>query len=157
MNERATSTIDRRHAIDRVRNDTDMITVFVADSHRVAREGLAAYLGLIDDIAVVGEAGDGQDMVNRITAMVRDGKPPHVILISLLMPHMDGVVATRTVKKLWPHIGVIALTSLMELSMVNEALKAGASAYLIKDIVEADDVARLIRLASGVTIDEATL
>jgi DNA-binding NarL/FixJ family response regulator len=141
MTERTTATIGDRSTTDQA----DVITVFLADGHRVVREGLAAYLGLIDDIAVVGEAVDGQDAVDRITAMARGGELPQVVLISLLMPVMDGLVATRMIKRLWPHVGVIALTSLVEHSMVTEVLAAGAAGYLVKEVAEADDVARAVR------------
>jgi DNA-binding NarL/FixJ family response regulator len=123
-----------------------LIRVFLVDDHRVVRSGLSAYLELVDDIEVVGEAGDGSQALDGIALLDTDGGLPDVVLMDLLMPAMDGIVATREVKSRWPAIEVVAITSFVEEAQVRAALEAGAAGYLLKD-ADADQVAQAIRAA----------
>ena len=83
----------------------EKIKVLIADDHRVVREGLAAILKTKDDIAVVGEAQDGQEAVEKTRTLL-----PDVVLMDVSMPRMGGVEATRQIKREFPHIGIVALT-----------------------------------------------
>jgi len=122
------------------------ITVLIVDDHGVVRRGMQAYLAMVPDIEVVGEAADGQQALNRLQALARAGQLPDVVLMDLLMPRMDGVEATATIKALYSEIDVIVLTSFIEESKVQAALEAGATGYLLKD-AEADEIATAIRAA----------
>jgi NarL family two-component system response regulator LiaR len=82
-----------------------------------------------DDIAVVGEAGDGQAAVELVRQL-----NPDVVLMDLVMPRLDGIAATRQVKSLGGSTKVIALTSFAEDDKVFPAIQAGASSYLLKDV-----------------------
>lgn len=124
------------------------IRVFLVDDHRVVRSGVAAYLAQIDDIDVAGEAADGQQALDRIAVMEPTGDLPDVVLMDMLMPVMDGIIATRKIKSRWPDIEVVAMTSFVEEATVREALEAGAAGYLLKD-ADADEVARAIRAATA--------
>jgi NarL family two-component system response regulator LiaR len=117
------------------------IKVLIVDDHQVVRQGLRTFLELQPDIAVVGEAGDGCQAVE----MVRD-LHPDVVLMDLMMPHLDGIAATRQVKDLSSDVKVIALTSFTEDEKVFPAIQAGASSYLLKDVTP-DDLAEAIRAA----------
>ncbi len=123
---------------------TDPIGVFLVDDHRVVRAGLAAYLELIDDLEMVGEAVDGRQAIDRIATMERDDHLPEVVLMDLVMPAMDGVAATAEIRARWPEIEVVAMTSFVEESKVRLALEAGAAGYLLKD-ADADQVADAVR------------
>jgi DNA-binding NarL/FixJ family response regulator len=126
--------------------DTDVVRVFLCDDHTVVRAGLAAYLGTEPGMVVVGEANNGQDAVNRIAVLENSGTLPDVVLMDLLMPVMDGVATTTEVKRRWPVVEVVAVTSFLEEDKIRAVLEAGATGYLLKD-ADAADVANAIRAA----------
>ena len=105
-----------------------MIRVVVADDHALIREGLTKLLELEDDIEVLGEAGDGQGAINLARRY-----QPDVILMDINMPVTDGITATRVIKREMPHTRIIALT-VYEDEQVVEMVKAGVSAYILKDV-----------------------
>jgi NarL family two-component system response regulator LiaR len=117
------------------------ITVLIVDDHQVVRQGLHTFLDLSDDIAVVGEAVDGQMAVEMAQQL-----EPEVILMDLVMPRLDGIGAIRQIKSLGLSSKVIALTSFTEDDKVFPAIQAGASSYLLKD-VSPDDLVEAIRAA----------
>ncbi|MGY1709456.1 response regulator [Geodermatophilus sp. SYSU D00758] len=123
------------------------IRVFLVDDHRVVREGMRAFLDLVDGLEVVGEAADGRAALDRIAVLEPAGQLPDVVLMDLLMPELDGIATTREVKRRWPSVEVVAVTSFLEEAQVRAALEAGAGGYLLKD-AEADDVAAAIRAAA---------
>lgn len=122
-------------------SDEDKIKVLIVDDHQVVRQGLRTFLELQDDIIVVGEAGDGTAAVEMSRQL-----DPHVVLMDLVMPNLDGIEATRQIKLLEANIKVIALTSFTEDEKVFPAIQAGASSYLLKD-VSPDDLVDAIRAA----------
>src|ERR671914_2720502 len=109
------------------------VGVFVVDDHGVVRRGMRAFLDMIEDIRVLGEAADGQEALKAIEVLVAEGQPPDVVMMDLLMPGMDGIAATAALKDRWPTIDVVAMTSFSEAGRVQDALEAGASGYLLKD------------------------
>jgi NarL family two-component system response regulator LiaR len=113
----------------------------LVDDHGMVRRGLTAYLSGAADLRLVGEARDGQEAVDKCERL-----QPDVVLMDLLMPKLDGVAATRQIRKRWPGIQVIALTSFQEKGLVRDALQAGAISYLLKN-VSGDDLATAIRSA----------
>ena len=131
----------------------ERIRVMIVDDHAVVRSGLAAFLMVNDDLELVGEAGSGEDAV-RLCGQFQ----PHVVLMDLMMPGMDGAVTTQRIKESYPHVQVIALTSFPEENLVQPVLKAGAIGYLLKN-VGANDLANAIRAARacrGTLAPEAT-
>ena len=127
-------------------SEAGTIRVYLVDDHGVVRRGMRAYLDLVDDIAVVGEAADGQAALDGLAALAADGALPDVVLMDLLMPRLDGIAATAAIKARYPDVEVVALTSFLEEDRVHAALAAGAAGYLLKD-AEADEVAAAIRAA----------
>ena len=117
----------------------EKIKVLIVDDPQVVRQGLRTFLELHDDVIVVGEAGDGATAVE----MVRQFEPD-VVLMDLVMPQLDGIVAMRQIKSSGVHTKVIALTSFAEDDKVFPAIQAGASSYLLKD-VSPDDLVEAIR------------
>lgn len=117
------------------------IRVMLVDDHEMVRNGLGTFLLIHDDLELVGEAGDGEEAL-RLFASVQ----PDVILMDLKMPRMDGVEATQALLARSPEARVIALTSFDDDQLVEQALEAGATGYLLKN-VDADDLADAIRAA----------
>jgi NarL family two-component system response regulator LiaR len=117
------------------------IRVLVVDDHPMVRRGLSSFLLVMDDLELVGEAKDGLDALRRC-----EHSPPDVILMDLVMPVMDGPTAIREIRRRWPEIQIIALTSFQEEDLVRQALHAGAISYLLKD-VGADELEAAIRAA----------
>ena len=124
------------------------LTVFLVDDHAIVRSGVRAYLDMIDDITVAGEASTGQETLDRIAVLEPSDDLPDVVLMDLLMPGMDGIEATRQLKARWPDIEVVAVTSFLEEAKVRAALEAGAAGYLLKD-AQASEVAAAIRAAAA--------
>lgn len=119
------------------------IRVLLADDHSVVRQGLRMFLGLDPDLEVVGEAADGVEAV-RLAHLLT----PDVVLMDLLMPVMDGISATATIRRELPDTEVLALTSVLEDEKVIGAVRAGAIGYLLKD-TEADELRRAIKAAAA--------
>jgi NarL family two-component system response regulator LiaR len=119
----------------------ETIRVMLVDDHQMVRNGLATFLLIHDDLELVGEAGDGEEALR-----VFEESRPDVVLMDLKMPRMDGVEATRALVTRAPQVCVVALTSFEDENLVQRALEAGASGYLLKDI-GADDLADAIRQA----------
>jgi two-component system, NarL family, response regulator LiaR len=119
------------------------IRVLIADDHSVVREGLRMFLGRDPELAVIGEAADGEEAV-RLARQLR----PDVVLMDLLMPLMDGIAATSAIHNELPETEVIALTSVLESAAVVGAVKAGAIGYLLKD-TRAHELRRAIKAAAA--------
>jgi two-component system, NarL family, response regulator LiaR len=119
----------------------EKIRVLIVDDHQVVRQGLRTFLELHDDIQVAGEAGDGAEAVRMVQEL-----RPHVVLMDLVMPRVDGIEATRQIAAMEGETRVIVLTSFAEDSQVFPAIQAGASSYLLKD-VSPDELVGAIRAA----------
>jgi NarL family two-component system response regulator LiaR len=116
------------------------ISVLIIDDHQLVRKGVREFLETQSDIMVVGEAGTGDEAV-----FLADQHVPDVILMDLVMPGgVDGVEATRRVKKVSPRTQVVVLTSYHEDEHIFPAIRAGALSYVLKDIgsTELADVVR---------------
>lgn len=117
------------------------ITILLADDHSVVRMGIAAYFSTLTDFEIIGEADSGAAAVKFVTQHA-----PDVVLMDLLMPGMDGVEATRQIKKISPRTQIIVLTSHHDDEHIFPAIRAGALSYLLKDI-DPDDLAAAIKQA----------
>ena len=104
------------------------IRVLVVDDHRIVREGIRSLMEDIEDIQVIGEAGNGYEGVALVESL-----NPDVVLMDMMMPQMDGLEATRQITGKHPHIHILVLTSFIADDKVFPAIKAGARGYLLKD------------------------
>ncbi len=115
------------------------IRIVIVDDQTLIREGLAALLGMIPDLEVVGQAEDGHAALR----LVADTHPD-VVLMDVRMPGMNGVATTREIRARHPAVRVIVLTTFDNDEYVFEALQAGAKGYLLKN-ADPDDLAGAIR------------
>ncbi|MEK6683780.1 MAG: response regulator transcription factor [Nitrospirota bacterium] len=118
--------------------------VLIADDHQVVREGLSAILTTKEDIEVVGLAKDGVEAVEMTRTLL-----PDVVLMDISMPRMNGVEATREIKRENPHIGVVVLTMYAEEEYIFDLVKAGATGYLLKDADSSQIVKAIRAIAEG--------
>jgi DNA-binding NarL/FixJ family response regulator len=115
------------------------VRVVLIDDHDLLRRGIKTMLETESDIEVVGEADDG----TRALALVEE-TVPDVVIIDVVMPNKDGIEATREIKDSFPKVGVVVLSGHDEQQFVFDALKAGASGYLLKT-AELDEVVTTVK------------
>jgi NarL family two-component system response regulator LiaR len=126
----------------------DRVTVVIVDDHQVVRQGVRAFLDAQPDMIVVGEADSGENAIE-----IASNQAPDVILMDLIMPGMDGIEATRRIKKMSPHSRIIILTSYHEDEHIFPAIRAGALSYVLKSIGP-EELADVVRKAA---VGEAVL
>jgi len=105
-----------------------MIRVMTVDDHPLVREGLRFMLATSDDLVLVGNAADGGTALQYISEA-----QPDVVLLDLRMPGMDGLEALAHIRKTWPQIAVLILTTYDEDELMMRGLQTGASGYLLKE------------------------
>ncbi len=118
------------------------IRLLIAEDETVVRYALAQLLAAEDDIQVVGEAADGAEAVS----LARQ-RQPDVVLMDLQMPKLDGIAATRKIKEEMPECAIVVLTIYSDDDKVFDAIKAGASGYVLKDS-PAEQTVEAIRAAA---------
>ncbi|MBM7784391.1 response regulator [Tenggerimyces flavus] len=128
------------------------VRVVVVDDQQIVRDGLVALLGLLDDISVVGSAGDGSEAL----AVVASARPD-VVLMDLRMPVLDGVEATRRLSRDHPSVAVLVLTTYADDDSIAGALQAGARGYLTKDAGRVEIAAALHAAAAGQSTFDRTV
>jgi two-component system NarL family response regulator len=131
---------------------TEQITILLADDHRVLRQGMAQALEVQPDMLVIAQADNGVEAVELVHI-----HQPDVALVDINMPEMDGVAATRRITAESPHTRIIILTMYRQGDIVVEAIKAGASGYLLKE-VELEEMLSAIRaVARGEAVMDPTI
>ncbi|MBW7916243.1 MAG: response regulator transcription factor [Trueperaceae bacterium] len=118
------------------------IRVLLVDDHTVVRRGLRLAFDLEPDLRVVGEAANGEEAVMRVAEL-----NPDVVVMDLLMPVMNGVEATRAIRRAHPNVEVVALTSVLEDRLVIDVVEAGAAGYLLKE-TRPDELFEAVRAAA---------
>jgi two-component system response regulator NreC len=121
---------------------TDQIHVLIVDDHPIIRSGLRSLLTAESDIEVVGEATDGKEGMEQTESL-----RPHVILMDISMPNLDGLNATRQIKRRFPEVQILALSMHRSDEYFFEMLRAGASGYILKS-ARTSDLLEAIRVVS---------
>ena len=122
---------------------SDPIRALIVDDHALFRRGLEMVLAAEDDIELVGEASDGTEAVQKAGESL-----PDVVLMDIRMPKSSGIEACRAMKEVAPSSKIVMLTISDEEADLFEAIRAGASGYLLKDI-PLDEVADVVRAVHG--------
>jgi len=128
------------------------IDVLITDDHGVLRAGLRVLLNRESDIQVVGEAADGEQALQLCATF-----KPDVVLMDVSIPGDDGIETTRKLKASWPDVRVLILTVHEDSSLLQEAIRAGASGYIVKRAAESELVDAIRAVARGQTYLHPTM
>lgn len=121
------------------------IRVLLVDDQTLLRDSFRRLLELEGEgIEVVGTAADGIEALAAIERLARAGRTPHVVLMDVRMPRLDGVGATKQIAARWPDVRVMMLTTFDDDEYFFEGLQAGARGYLLKDVT-ADELVKAVR------------
>lgn len=123
---------------------TQRIRILLADDHAVVRQGFRLILASQPDMEIVGEAGDGNEAVRLASTL-----HPHVVVMDVAMPQLNGIEATRRIAEAAPGVRVLALSMHKDNVYVREILRAGARGYLLKDSIDSDLLAAVRSVARG--------
>ena len=122
----------------------DAIRVLIVDDHQLFRRGVSSLLAGREDIEVVGEANNGAEAVERARELM-----PDVVLMDIKMPGLDGLAATKQLKAEMPYVRIMMLTVSETDEDLFEAIKAGASGYLLKNVDPDHLVASVLQVQRG--------
>ena len=122
----------------------DAIRVLIVDDHQLFRRGVSSLLAGREDIEVVGEANNGAEAVERARELM-----PDVVLMDIKMPELDGLAATKQLKAEMPYVRIMMLTVSETDEDLFEAIKAGASGYLLKNVDPDHLVASVLQVQRG--------
>ena len=120
------------------------LRILVADDHAIVRQGLKLLIDSQQDMKVVAEAADGTAALERAEAV-----KPDIVVMDISMPGMSGLTATRTLKQRQPGVTIVALTRHEDEKYLEELLRAGASAYILKQSAPADFLQAIRAVAAG--------
>jgi DNA-binding NarL/FixJ family response regulator len=122
------------------------ITVLVAEDHTIVRKGICSLIDGKADIQVVGEAEDWREAIEKAEALT-----PDVVLMDITMPHLNGLEATRQIKKRCPQVKILALTMYTNEEYILQIIQAGASGYVIKQAAPAELISAIHAVYRGDT------
>jgi two-component system response regulator NreC len=121
-----------------------LIKVLLADDHTIVRQGLKLILSSHPDLEVVGEAANGNEVID-----LAEKLKPDVILMDVAMPELNGIEATRRLHQISPRMKVLVLSMHKEAVYIREILKAGARGYILKDAIDTELVNAIQSVARG--------
>ena len=121
-----------------------LLRILVADDHAIVRQGLRLLIDNQPDMEVIGEAADGKAALDLAVAV-----KPDIVVMDVSMPGMSGLIATRSLKQQQPAIMIVALTRHEDDTYLEELLRAGASAYVLKQSAPADFLKAIRAVAAG--------
>jgi DNA-binding NarL/FixJ family response regulator len=120
------------------------LRVLLADDHAIVRQGLKFLIDSQPDMGVVGETADGTGVVDQANAL-----KPDIVVMDISMPGMNGLVATRTLKRVQPNVAIVALTRHEDDTYLDELLRAGASGYVLKQSAPLELLQAIRAVAAG--------
>ena len=147
MNSESTNLIKDKAESENISSERDNagpIRVLLADDHTILRAGLRMMLSVQPDIEIVGEASDGRQAITEAQRL-----QPDVILMDITMPELNGIEATRKVKKLLPETRVLVLTMHENEEYLFQVLRAGASGYILKEAADTELISAIRSVHAG--------
>jgi len=120
------------------------IKILVVDDHAILRDGIRALLFIHDDIEIIGEASEGKEAIDKAQELM-----PDVVIMDIAMPGMDGLEATRRIRKKYPKIKVLVLTQHDNKEYILSVIKAGAAGYVPKRALGSELVLAIRAVHSG--------
>jgi len=123
------------------------VKVMIVDDHPIVREGLRSLLAKTDSALVVAEAGDGREALDKLKVVDVD-----LVLMDWQLPVLDGLATTTELKSTWPSVKVLMLTNRLDADSIKQAIKAGASGYLLKDVSRDELERAILETMSGRTV-----
>jgi DNA-binding NarL/FixJ family response regulator len=120
------------------------LRILLADDHATVRQGLKLLIDRQPDMSVVGEAGDGHSAVQQAKAL-----NPDVVVMDISMPGMNGMIATRMLKRIQPRVMIVALTRHDEQAYLEGLLRAGASGFVLKQSAPTEFIQAIRAVAAG--------
>ena len=121
-----------------------MITIAIAEDHQSLIDGVELLLRYEEEISIVGMANDGEELLKIVRL-----KQPKLVLTDIRMPKIDGIVATKTIKKEFPHIKIIAFSMFDQEDAIRQMIAAGASGYLLKNSPLQEVLTAIQQIAKG--------
>jgi len=121
-----------------------MIKVLIADDHAIVRAGLRALIHSESTMELVGEADGGYETIDLV-----EKTQPDVLVLDLSMPDLDGIAVTKQLKPQFPNVHILILTIHEDQALLREAIKAGASGYILKHAAESELIAAIQRILRG--------
>ncbi|QIL77508.1 MULTISPECIES: response regulator [Hymenobacter] len=121
-----------------------MIRLFLVDDHSLVRDGMKALLTGVPGLLIVGDASNGQELLDRLPTT-----PADIVLMDLQMPVLDGFATLPVLREQFPEIRVLVLTMLAHERYVGQALDAGAAGYILKSADQAEIIAAIRAVSSG--------
>ncbi len=128
------------------------INVMIADDHAIVRSGLRSILEAEKDLKLTGEATGGYEAIELV-----DQAPPEILLLDISMPDLDGISVTRNLITRYPDLKILILTIHEDRALIQEAIKSGASGYILKKAAEADLIAAIHTILKGDTYVDPVL
>jgi DNA-binding NarL/FixJ family response regulator len=128
------------------------IRILLADDHVTVRHGLKLMIDGESDMKVVGEAGDGHEVLRQVREL-----KPDVVVMDISMPGMNGLAATRALRKMQPHVLIVTLTRHADDAYLQELLRAGVAGYVLKRSAPAELLHAIRRTAAGGQYLDSTL
>jgi two-component system nitrate/nitrite response regulator NarL len=105
-----------------------MITIIMAEDHQMLIDGVKSFFEYDDSINIIDTANDGEELIKLVSL-----KKPKLVITDIRMPRMDGIEATKIIKKKFPHINVMAMTMFDQPDAIKQMLDAGATGYILKN------------------------
>src|SRR5580692_7051249 len=120
------------------------ISLVIADDHEIFRDGLVLMLSKQEAISLVGQAGDGQELIRLVTEL-----KPDIVLTDIKMPRLDGIAASKILLQQHPGLKIIALSMFEEENLIVEMLEAGAKGYLLKNADKKEILDAIVTVEEG--------
>jgi len=128
---------------------TEPYRIVLVDDHVLFRQGLRRILEEMADLEIVGEAGDGLELIDLLNRLTLNKSTPHMVVLDISMPRLRGIEATQKIKVTYPDVKVLILTIHKSPEYLHHALSAGAEGYLLKEDANTELFSAIEKIRQG--------